>query len=207
MKQEKYDMKKLIKNKPKYNLDHIIKERYPRFVDALNDIDDAMCLINLFSNLPKHELLNIKSDTVSMCQRLTKEFYLYCAITQAFKKGFISIKGIYLNTEILGQSITWLSPFNYPQKLTFEVDYDIMTNFLELYTNLMKFVNFKLFKDIGLDYPAPQENSDLPFFGFNSLEIRSLQEKINSKASKENENVRKLFKLSFLASQRNQLRQ
>jgi len=186
-------MNKLIKNKPKYTIDHILKERYPRFLDAINDLDDALCLINLFSNLPKHELLNIKSDTVSLCQRLIKEFYLYCAITQTFKKGFISIKGVYLNTEIMGQPITWLSPFNYPLKLTFEVDYEIMSNFLELYTNLMKFVNLKLFKDIGLEYPPPQENSDLPFFGFTSLDIRSLQDKINAKSSKESENVRYLY--------------
>jgi pescadillo protein len=196
MKQEKYDMNKLIKNKPKYTIDHILKERYPRFLDAINDLDDALCLINLFSNLPKHELLNIKSDTVSLCQRLIKEFNLYCAITQTFKKGFISIKGIYLNTEIMGQPITWLSPFNHPLKLTFEVDYEIMSNFLELYTNLMKFVNLKLFKDIGLEYSPPQENSDLPFFGFTSLDIRSLQDKINSKSSKDSENVR-IFDLFY----------
>lgn len=197
-------MQKLIKNKPKYSIDHILKERYPRFVDAMNDLDDALCLINLFSNLPKHELLNIKAETVSLCQRLIKEFYLYCAITQTFKKGFISIKGIYLNTEIIGQPITWLAPFNYPQKLTFEVDYEIMSNFLELYTNLMKFVNLKLFKDIGLEYPPPQENSDLTFFGFNSLDIRSLQDKINLKTSKENENVRilNLMKYYFLSCTR-----
>ncbi len=176
-------MQKLIKNKPKYSIDHILKERYPRFADALNDLDDALCLVSLFSNLPKHELLNIKAENVALCQRLIKEFYLYCAITQNFKKGFISIKGMYLNVEIMGQEITWLAPFNYPQKLTFEVDYDIMSNFLELYTNLMKFVNLKLFKDVGLEYPPPVENMDMNFFGFNSMDIRLLQDNINGKGS------------------------
>jgi len=32
----------------------------------------------------------------------------------------------------------------------------------------LKFVNFKLFKDIGLEYPPPTENVDIPFYGFNS---------------------------------------
>jgi pescadillo protein len=56
-----------------------------------------------------------------------------------------------------------------------------MNDFLELYISLMQFVNFKLFKDIGLDYPPPEENFDIPFFGFNSLNIKQLQEKAQEK--------------------------
>ncbi len=188
MKKEKYDMNKLIENKPKYTLDHILKERYPRFQDAVSDMDDAMCLITLFANLPKHDLLNIKPETVQLCQRLRKEFYLYTAVTQSFRKAFISVKGIYLNVELMGSEVTWLHPFNHPQKLTYEVDYDIMLNFLELYSNLMKFVNLKLFKDIGMDYPPPLENLDYNFFGFNSFDIRKLQDSMSGK-SKEAANV------------------
>ena len=55
-----------------------------------------------------YNLLKISPDRV-------REFYLYISIAQNFKKGFISIKGIYLNIEILGQPKTWFSPFNHPQ--------------------------------------------------------------------------------------------
>jgi len=201
-------MKKLIERKPVYSIDHIIKERYPKFSDSLNDLDDALCLVHLFANLPKHELLNIsmnklliiplEPETVKMCQRLMKEFYLYCSVTQNFRKGFISIKGMYLNIEVLGTEVTWLSPFNYPQKLSFEVDYEIMLSFLELYTNLLKFVNFKLFKDIGLNYPPPLENADEPFFGFNSTDIKSLQDQINIKHQQDTENVNLFFLINIL---------
>lgn len=48
-----YDkVKILLQNKPKYSLLHLIKERYPTFMDALKDLDDAITMINLFSLMP-----------------------------------------------------------------------------------------------------------------------------------------------------------
>lgn len=192
-KNEKFDLKKLVENKPTYSIDHILKERYPRFIDALNDLDDALCLISLFASLPKHELLNIKTESIVTCQRLLREFLLYCAVSKNFRKGFISIKGVYLNVEIMNNDITWLSPIHSQQKLTFDVDYEIMTNFLELYINLMKFVNLKLYKDIGMEYPPPKENYDMPFFGLNSLDINGIQEKAQAKAEREKNKVNSII--------------
>ena len=189
-KSKKFDVQHLIENRPTYTLTHIIKERYPRFIDALQDIDDALCLICIFANLPKYDLLKISAEKVNMSKRLLREFYLYTSINKNIKKGFISIKGIYLTCEINGEEITWLNPFSHPQKITYEIDYEIMNDFLELYISLMQFVNFKLFKDIGLDYPPPEENFDIPFFGFNSLNIKQLQEKALEKNLGNEDNIK-----------------
>jgi len=46
--------------------------------------------------------------------------------------------------------------------LPFDVDYKVMSTFLEFYRALLKFVNFKLFTDLGQKYPpeyyAKEEN-------------------------------------------------
>lgn len=41
-----------LENLPKYSLAHVIKERYPSFLDALKDMDDALCMISLFASFP-----------------------------------------------------------------------------------------------------------------------------------------------------------
>ena len=196
-KDKKFDTKQLIENKPTYNLNHIIKERYPKFIDALHDIDDALCLIGIFANLPKFDLLKISAEKVNMSKRLLREFYLYNIINKSIKKGFISIKGIYLTCEIMGEEITWLNPFSHPQKITYDIDYEIMNDFLELYISLIQFVNYKLFKDIGLEYPPPEDNFDIPFFGFNSLNIKQLQEKaLEKKLGVDNSEIKEKEKVS-----------
>ena len=92
-----------LRKTPKYTLSHIIKERYPTFVDALRDLNDALCMISLFASLPTHLSLEISKKEIEECAALYKEFLLYSTITQCFKKAFYSIKGIYYQVEIMGQ--------------------------------------------------------------------------------------------------------
>jgi len=78
---------------------------------------------------------------------------LYCTVTKAFKKAFLSIKGIYYQAEIMGANITWVIPYQFTQKMPFDIDYNVMNTFLEFYKQLIKFVHYKLYTDVGLTYP------------------------------------------------------
>lgn len=54
---EKNDAEMLYARRPRMEYQHIIKERYPSFVDSLKDLDDALCLIFLYAKFPTHEYL------------------------------------------------------------------------------------------------------------------------------------------------------
>lgn len=136
---------------PKLSLDHIVKERYPTFVDALRDLDDAFSLLSLFANLPATS--TVPPKTIALCQRLCLEFQHYLITTNSLRKSFLSIKGIYYQATVQGQDILWLVPYKFVQRVTGDVDFRIMGTFVEFYTTLLGFVNYRLYTAIGLVYP------------------------------------------------------
>ena len=137
--------------KPKLSLDHIIRERYPTFIDALRDLDDALSLLFLFASLPATPTTPAK--VISRCQRLCHEFEHYLISTNSLRKSFLSIKGIYYQATIQGQDIMWLVAYKFVQRVTSDVDYRIMGTFVDLYCTLLGFVNYRLYTSIGLVYP------------------------------------------------------
>ncbi|KAF1913952.1 Pescadillo N-terminus-domain-containing protein [Ampelomyces quisqualis] len=146
------DAARLEKNlMPKVKLDHIIKERYPTFVDALRDLDDALSMLYLFANLPSSD--HIPAKTIALCQRLTREFEHYVITSHALRKSFLSIKGIYYQATIQGQDILWLVPYRFVQRTGGDIDFRIMGTFVEFYTTLLGFVNYRLYTSVGLVYP------------------------------------------------------
>ncbi|KAI8923074.1 Pescadillo N-terminus-domain-containing protein [Entophlyctis helioformis] len=136
---------------PEYTLDHIVKERYPTFVDALRDLDDALSMIFLFATLPVDD--KIPAAHIRECQRLSAEFQHFVLMSGSLKRVFLSIKGIYYQAEIRGQDITWITPYQFSQAVPSDVDFRVMGTFLELYETLLGFVNYKLYSDLGLVYP------------------------------------------------------
>lgn len=139
-----------MKNEPKYTLTHLVKERYPTFMDAIRDLDDAITMIHLFMLMPTK---TIKAKRLENCRRLALEFQYFIVRSRALRKVFISIKGIYFQAELFGQTITWIVPHRFNQKTSNDVDYSVMTTFLEFHEVLMGFVNYKLFNSIGVKYP------------------------------------------------------
>lgn len=122
-----------------------------QFVDALRDLDDALSLLFLFANLPSTS--TVPPKTIALCQRLCLEFEHYLITTNSLRKSFLSIKGIYYQATIQGQDILWLVPYKFVQRVTGDVDFRIMGTFVEFYTTLLGFVNFRLYTSIGLIYP------------------------------------------------------
>ncbi|XP_028170771.1 pescadillo homolog [Ostrinia furnacalis] len=146
-------MRRYLRDYPDTNIDHIVKERYPTFVDALRDLDDCLTLCFLFSTFPS--LKRVPRDQSMLCRRLTVEFMHAVIAAKALRKVFVSVKGYYYQVEFEGQTITWIVPhhFSFQPQSKDEVDFKIMSTFVEFYTMMLGFVNFKLYHSLNLVYP------------------------------------------------------
>ncbi|XP_020534614.1 pescadillo homolog isoform X2 [Jatropha curcas] len=80
---------------PTPSYDKVILQRYPKFVDALRDLDDCLTLVHLFAVLPAIERLKIDVECVHNCRRLSHEWQAYIVRTHKLRKVFVSVKGIY----------------------------------------------------------------------------------------------------------------
>ena len=145
--------RRLYGERPAYTLDHILKERYPRFEDALTDLDDALSMAHLFAALPSGGA--VKPERTAAAQQLCLEWAYYVARTRSLRRVFLSIKGIYYQAVVRGVTITWLAPWRFAQAGPSDVDYRVMLTFLELHEVLLRFTHFKLFSGLGLAYPPP----------------------------------------------------
>ncbi|XP_049786488.1 pescadillo homolog [Schistocerca cancellata] len=146
-------MKRLLDNHPTLKLDHIVKERYPTFIDAIRDLDDCLTLLFLFSTFPS--LRHVPRDQSALCRRLTVEFMHYVVAAKALRKVFISIKGYYYQAEIKGQIVTWIVPhhFSFQPQSKEEVDFKVLSIFVEFYLIMLGFINFRLYHSLNLYYP------------------------------------------------------
>jgi pescadillo protein len=110
-----------------------------------------LSLISLFASLPKSRRVYV--ERVHLCKRLLLEFMHQVILSKSLRKCFISIKGYYFQAEIKGQKVTWIMPHKLSYQTPDDVDFRIMSTFVEFYSIMLGFVNFKAYQDLGLIYP------------------------------------------------------
>lgn len=143
--------------KPRFTLDHVVRERYPTFADALRDLDDCLCMLFLFASLPS--TTSVPAKMIARCERLCLEFQHYLIVSHSLRKSFLSIKGIYYQASIRGEDVLWVVPYRFNQRVVGDVDFRIMGTFVEFYMTLLGFVNHRLYTSIGLKYPPRFDQS------------------------------------------------
>lgn len=159
---KKAELEVLKKRRPTLNMDHFVRERYPTLQDAVNDLDDALSLIFLFSEM-QFGITNkiIKRKQLAECVRLKHEWQSYIIESRTLNKVFVSIKGIYYQAQVLGSTITWLVPHQQRVQVPHNVDVITMSFFVDFYVNMLSFVFYRLFTDLGLHYPPKLDTASL----------------------------------------------
>lgn len=176
---EKARARRLEKSVGTMDLSHIIRERYPTFESALEDLDDCLSMLALFAMLPADAARSIDPATVKESSTLYDDFLLYVTSTNRLRKVFASIKGFYFQADLPGGvAVTWLQPHRFSPTLPQEVDYKVLVTFAQWYRTLQKFVNFKLFSMEGWVYPPSvptgQRESSTVGTNFAIMKFRSM---------------------------------
>lgn len=157
------DADRLERSRPKYTLDHLVRERYPSFLDALRDLDDPLNMLFLFANMPATN--SVSHRVTKEAAKLTNQWLAFVAKERLIKKVFVSIKGVYYEANVRGQEVRWLVPFKFPTNIPSDIDFRIMLTFLEFYSTLLHFALFKLYNDADLVYPPPIDTDKLKGVG------------------------------------------
>ena len=98
---------RLQRRKPGYALDHLVRERYPTFDDALRDLDDPLSMLALFATLPAEKRLGIDPKVCAKARRLDVEFGAYVARTNSLRKVRNKLLPIFLSLFIKIPPVGW----------------------------------------------------------------------------------------------------
>ena len=155
------DARRRYETAPRYTLHHLVKERYPKFGDALADLDDALSLCSLLATLPATG--RASRDRTETCGALLSAWANYVARERALTAAFVSVRGVYCRAVVQGVDVTWLVPHAFAQQIPRDVDLRVMATFAEFYECLLKFVLFRLYRAADLPWPPPAAETPSKF--------------------------------------------
>ena len=83
--------KNLEEAKPVARLDHLVKERYPTFTLALQDLQDPLNLVHLFSTLPTNPIPGktlVPPEVITECGRLIAQW----KVSEPRSRGMVGVQ-------------------------------------------------------------------------------------------------------------------
>ncbi|CAH2294928.1 pescadillo homolog [Pelobates cultripes] len=148
-----YDTLKPVHGGKTYHSDDIVSESFIAFLKVTGAYDNSvtMSLLINFKNMSK--IFFNQTQTPQKCKNMPGRKFCSMFKTLFLSWVFLSIKGIYYQADILGQTVTWISPYAFSHDHPTDVDYRVMATFTEFYTTLLGFVNFRLYQTLNLQYP------------------------------------------------------
>ncbi|BAM83120.1 nucleolar protein pescadillo [Cyanidioschyzon merolae strain 10D] len=150
------------RSSPVYSLEHLIRERYPSFTDALAELDDALTMVHTFAEIsrPGDGRRGVSRGLfpparLENCARLAREWQLFLMLRPGhLRRLFASVRGFYFEAQIEGVRILWSQPHRFVQYVPPSVDLKVMSTFLEFHEALLHFVLLRLYRRVlGVEYP------------------------------------------------------
>ena len=92
----------------------------------------------------------------------------------------LNIEGYYYQASVMGENVTWLVGHDRGIGSLGDVDMPVMTTFVQFYTTMLKFTNFRLYKALGIHYPPALATSEAIGNAAEEGERRILPIKTNS---------------------------
>ena len=193
-------IKKLKAKKPVMNVDHVVKQRFPKFEQALAELSDPLSLLSLLSSFPGHRLYNISPQRTRKYQMLMNMFKALVIKKNLLSKVFLSVKGVYYEAMLgFNSKVVWIEPYQSATVLPVDVDYKMLMTFSEFHSSLLKFVLLRLYTLSDVKFPPVlvknQVGEDKKETTFGEFKLEKCEDDLTEGVDKEflnDENVKKM---------------
>jgi pescadillo protein len=197
-KKDRLRIRRLKANKPELNVDHIIRQRYPRFEQAIGDLSDPLSLLSLISSFPGHRLYKIPPQITRSYKLIMDMFKSLIVKKRLLSKVFLATKGVYYEAMLgMGIPVVWIEPYESTAVLPVDVDYKMLMTFSHFYSSLIKFTMARLYNLSRVEFPPLLIKDNQPRtygdFFLKDKEQTEENEGMVDKEFQQNETVRKMI--------------